>query len=77
MRRGALLDVILINKEGLAGDAKVKGSPGCREHEIGQFRILRGGSRAKGKLTSLDFRRTDFGFFKHLLGRVPWDKAPD
>lgn len=25
----------------------------------------------KSKLTALDFRRADFGFFKDLLGRVP------
>ena len=47
MRRGALLDLILTNKEGLVGDVKVKGSLGCSDHEMVEFRILRGGSRAK------------------------------
>jgi len=28
-----------------------------------------------GKLTTLDFRRTDFGLFRDLLDRIPWDKA--
>ncbi|KAK4806252.1 hypothetical protein QYF61_013396 [Mycteria americana] len=42
MRRGALLDLLLTNKEGLVGDVKVKGSLGCRDHEMVEFRILRG-----------------------------------
>ncbi|KFW68190.1 hypothetical protein AS28_13777, partial [Pygoscelis adeliae] len=30
---------------------------------------------AHSKLTTLDFRRADFGLFRNLLGRVPWHKA--
>ncbi|KFW61745.1 hypothetical protein AS28_00352, partial [Pygoscelis adeliae] len=32
---------------------------------------------AHSELTTLDFRRADFGLFRDLLGRVPWDKAPE
>nr|XP_009511285.1 PREDICTED: upstream-binding protein 1 [Phalacrocorax carbo] len=64
MRRGALL--YLINKEGLTGGVKVKGSPGCCYHEVMEFRILRGGSRAESKIMSLDFRRADSGLFNDL-----------
>ncbi|PKU30494.1 rna-directed dna polymerase from mobile element jockey-like [Limosa lapponica baueri] len=52
MRRGALLDFMLTNKEGLAGDVKVKGSLGCSDHEMVEFRILRG-------------RRRGFVFYSH------------
>jgi len=45
-RRGALLDLILTNKEGLIGDVKIKGSLGCSDHEIVEFRIPRAGRRA-------------------------------
>ena len=75
MRRGALLDLILTNKEGLVGDVKVKGSLGCSDHEMVEFRILRAGRRLKSKLTALDFRRADSGLFRDLLGRAPWDQA--
>ncbi|GAB0202598.1 mitochondrial enolase superfamily member 1 [Grus japonensis] len=74
-RRGAMLDLILTNKEGLIGDVKLKGSLGCSDHEMVEFRILRAARRACSKLTTLDFRRADFGLFRDLLGRVPWDKA--
>ncbi|GAB0209274.1 mitochondrial enolase superfamily member 1 [Grus japonensis] len=75
MRRGAMLDLILTNKEGLVGDVKLKGSLGCSDHEMVEFRILRAARRARSKLPTLDFRRADFGLFRDLLGRIPWDKA--
>ncbi|GAB0203861.1 thrombospondin-4 [Grus japonensis] len=74
-KRGAMLDLILTNKEGLVGDVKLKGSLGCSDHEMVEFKILRAARRAHSKLTALDFRRADFGFFRDLLGRTPWDKA--
>ncbi|GAB0184642.1 mitochondrial enolase superfamily member 1 [Grus japonensis] len=40
-----------------------------------EFKILRAVRRLHNKLTTLDFRRVDFGLFRDLLGRVPWDKA--
>ncbi|GAB0179954.1 mitochondrial enolase superfamily member 1 [Grus japonensis] len=70
-----MLDLVLTNKEGLVGDVKLKGSLGCSDHEMEEFKILRAARRAHSKLTTLDFRRADFGLFRDLLGRVPWDKA--
>ncbi|GAB0180267.1 mitochondrial enolase superfamily member 1 [Grus japonensis] len=69
------MDLILSNKEGLVGDVKLKGSLGCSDHEMVEFRILRAARRALSKLTTLDFRRADFGLFRDLLARIPWDKA--
>ena len=40
-----------------------------------EFRVLRGGSWAKIKITVLDFRRAGFGLFRDLLDTVPWDKT--
>ena len=40
-----------------------------------EFKILRAVRRVHSKFTTLDFRRPDFGLFRDLLGRVPWDKA--
>jgi len=45
-RKGALLDLVLTNKEGLVEDVKAGGRLGCSDHEIVEFRILCGGSRA-------------------------------
>ena len=54
---------------------KLKGSLSFSENEMVQFRILRTARREHSKLTTLDFGRTDFGFFRNLLGRAPWDKV--
>jgi len=70
-----MLDLVLTNKEGLMGNVKLKGSFGCSDHEMVKFKLLRAARRAHSKLTTLDFRTADFGLFRDLLGRVPWDKA--
>ncbi|PKU38766.1 glycerol kinase [Limosa lapponica baueri] len=76
-RRNALVDLIHTDKEVLVGNAKVKGSLGCSDHEVMVFRIMKAGRRVKSKLTMLNFRRVDFDLFKDLLGRVPWDMVLD
>ena len=54
---------------------KVKGSLGCSDHEMVEFKILRAARRVHSKLATLDFRRADFGLLRDLLGRIPWYKA--
>ncbi|GAB0181767.1 hypothetical protein GRJ2_000642000 [Grus japonensis] len=75
VKTGVLLDLVLTNKEGLVEDVKVGGRLGCNDHEMVEFRILCGRSRAISRITTLDFRRANFGLFKDLLGRIPWVKA--
>lgn len=38
-RRGALLDLILTNQEGMVEVVKAEGSLGCSDHEVVEFRI--------------------------------------
>ncbi|GAB0190203.1 hypothetical protein GRJ2_001485600 [Grus japonensis] len=71
MSSNAMLDLVLTNKKGLVGNVKLKGSLGCCDHEMVEFKILRAARRVHSKLATLDFRRADFG----LLCRIPWDKA--
>ncbi|XP_062497870.1 uncharacterized protein LOC134175668 [Pezoporus occidentalis] len=74
-RRGAMLELVLTNREGLDGDVALQGSLGCSDHEMVEFEILRTVRRACSKLTALDFKRADFGLFRNLLSKVPWDIA--
>lgn len=53
-RRGVLLGT---NRDGLVGYMKFKGSLSCSEHEMLEFKILLGGSRAKSRTTTLDFKK--------------------
>jgi len=74
-RRGMLLDLVLTNKEGLVEIVKVGGSLGSSDHEMVNFRILHGGSRAISTIKTLDLRRANFGLFKELLAGIPWARA--
>jgi len=74
-RRGAMLNLVLTNKEGLVGNVKLKGSLGCSDHEMVEFKIPRAARRVRSKLATLDFRRADFGLRRDLLGRIPRDKT--
>jgi len=72
---GVLLDLVLTNKEGLVEHLKAGGNLGCSDHEMMEFRILRGGSRAISRIKTLDFQRPNFGLFKDLLGGMLWVRA--
>ena len=41
-----MLDLVLTNKEELVGNVKLKGSLGCRDHEMVMFKILRAAGRS-------------------------------
>ncbi|PKU43211.1 tetratricopeptide repeat protein hypothetical protein [Limosa lapponica baueri] len=65
----------LTNKVVLMGNVKLKGNLGCTDHQMVEFKILKAVRRARSKLSALDFRRADFGLFRDLLSRVPWDNT--
>lgn len=75
MRSSVILDLVLMQEEGLVNNVMVKGSLGCSNPEMVKCKILRAKRRVHSKLTSLEFRRAGFGLFRDLLGRVPQDKA--
>lgn len=41
MRRGAMLELVLTNKEMVVWNVNFKGSLGCSDHEMVEFKILR------------------------------------
>lgn len=53
-----------MNKEELVRDVKVGDSLGYSDHEMGEFRILREGSRVKSRTTALDFKTAVFSLFR-------------
>ena len=80
-RRGALLDLFLTNKEGLVGDVKVKDSLvtmrwGCSDHEMVEFRILRGRRKVKSNLRMPDLRRVEFGLLQVSAWKSPMGCGP-
>lgn len=59
------MDLVLINKEGLEGNVKLKDSLGCSD-SMEEFEILRAARRADSKLATLHFSKADFGLFRDL-----------
>lgn len=39
------------------------------------FRILRRGNKSKSQTISPDFRKAEFGFFRHMLRIILWEMA--
>lgn len=72
-----MLNLVLTNKEGLLGNVEHKGSFGCSDHEMGEFKILRATWSVNSELAPTDFRQEDLHLFMDLLGRVPQDEAPE
>ena len=72
-REGTLLDLLLTNREGLVGDVMVGGHLGHTNHEMIEFLILREVRRRVSRTATLDFWRADFGLFRSLVDKVPWE----
>ena len=58
--RGAMLDLVLTNKERMVEKVKVKGSLGCSDHKIVEFKILRAGRQLRSKLATLELQERRF-----------------
>lgn len=74
IRRGALLDLILRNQEGLVGDVKVESSLCCSVHEMVKSRMLKAGRKMKSNLTTPEFRRANTPA-ERSFWKSPRDKA--
>ncbi|KAM9591475.1 uncharacterized protein ACIBXB_006271 [Morphnus guianensis] len=72
-RGGALLDLLFTNREGLVGGVMVGGRLGLSDHEMVEFSILGEARKVVSKTTTMDFWRANFGLFKALVERVPWE----
>ncbi|KAK4824656.1 hypothetical protein QYF61_017029 [Mycteria americana] len=74
-REGAPLDLLFTNREGLVSHVMVGGRLGQSDHEMIEFLIRGETARGVSKTATLDFRRADFGLFRRLVERVPWEAA--
>ncbi|KAK4831229.1 hypothetical protein QYF61_016327 [Mycteria americana] len=74
-REGTLLDFLFTNREGLVSHVMVGGRLGQSDHEMIEFLIRGEAVRGVSKTATLDFRRADFGLFRRLVERVPWEAA--
>ncbi|PKU40561.1 adaptin ear-binding coat-associated protein 1 [Limosa lapponica baueri] len=75
-RESALLDLLLVNREGLVGDVKVQGRLGQSDHEIIEFSILAEARQGASRTATLDFQKADLAclgtWLRVSLGRQSW-----
>ncbi|KAK4807146.1 hypothetical protein QYF61_018487 [Mycteria americana] len=72
-REGAPLDLLFTNREGLVSHVMVGGCLGKSDHEMIEFLIRGEVRRGVSRTATLDFQRADFGLFRSLVDRVPWE----
>ncbi|GAB0206658.1 hypothetical protein GRJ2_003131400 [Grus japonensis] len=73
-REGTPLDLLFVNREGLVGDVMVGGHLGHCEYVICNEFFILGAVRRRVSITAtLDVQKADFGLFRSLAGRVPWE----
>ena len=72
---GATLDLLLTNREGLVGDVVAGGCLGLSDHEMIEFLVQGEVKRGASNTTTVDVWRADFGLFRTLAERVPWEKV--
>ncbi|TRZ05653.1 hypothetical protein HGM15179_021454 [Zosterops borbonicus] len=70
-----MLDLLFANRDELVGDVVVAGHLEHSDHEIIEFSRFGEIRRNINKTFTLDFQRTDFGLFRRLIQRVPWEAA--
>ena len=71
-REGTRLDLLFVNREGLVGDVMAGGHFGHSDHELIVFDSWRS-KVGVSRTATLDFQRADFGLFRSLADRVPWE----
>ncbi|KAK4822089.1 hypothetical protein QYF61_009726 [Mycteria americana] len=69
------MSLLIAGGEGLVSHVMVGGCLGQSDHEMIDFLILEGVRRGLCKTATLDFQRADFGLFRRLVDRVPWEAA--
>ncbi|KAK4825574.1 LOW QUALITY PROTEIN: hypothetical protein QYF61_000573 [Mycteria americana] len=74
-REGAPLDLLFTNREGLVSHVMVGGRLGQSDHKMIEFLICGEAARGISRTATLDFQRADFGLFRRLVERVPWEAA--
>lgn len=66
-----LLDFMLINKKGLAGNIRFVSILVCGNNKMIKIRVLRRRNKAKRKFITLAFGKAKADLFRNLLERIP------
>ena len=74
-RKGALLDLLLENREGLVGAVAIGSRLSHSDHEVVEFRTYGDRRKSATKTSALDTGKADFRLLRELVSKVPWETA--
>lgn len=70
-RKGALLDLLFVNRDNIMCEVMIGGCLGHSNHEMVEFKIFGDMRKIVIRATSLDFGRADFKLLKEAFSKVP------
>ncbi|RMC20216.1 hypothetical protein DUI87_01062 [Hirundo rustica rustica] len=75
-KKGDLLDLLLVNREGLESEVAIGGYLGHSDHEAIEFKICGEKRKSASKTSTLDMRRGDFKLLRELVKALPTSHWP-
>ncbi|KAJ7395040.1 adaptin ear-binding coat-associated protein 1 [Pitangus sulphuratus] len=73
--KGALLDLLLVNRVDLLRKVEIGGHLGHSDHKVIEFKISVDRRKSASKTSTLDMRRAAFRLLRELLSKVPWENV--
>ncbi|KAF1487797.1 hypothetical protein FQV18_0002667, partial [Eudyptula minor novaehollandiae] len=74
-KKGALLDLLFVNRDGCMGEVMVGGCLVHSDHETVEFKIFGNTRKTVSRDATVDFGRAGFRLLKELVSKVPWKSA--
>lgn len=72
-RGEVLLDLVLTSVDEFIKEVKTGGNPGCSDHALLEFVMLRNIGLKKSTVRTLNFLKVKFKIFKNLVSAIPWN----
>lgn len=73
-RKGAFLDLVFINREGLMNESVCLGHS---DHRVLELQIIGDRRKHASKSSTLDMEEAALGLLKEIVGKPPWESAFD
>lgn len=73
-KRGALLDLLLVSREGLVSEVKISGHLGQNDHAV-KFKISGDSRKSANKNSTLDVKRANLKILREVVDNDPLGNA--
>lgn len=77
MRKGVLLDLLLVNSEGFMSEVETGDDLGHGSHKVVKFKFFGDRRKTGSKTMSLDVERIDLRLLRELVSKVLWETSSE